>query len=60
MFPIQILTNAQKFYQSMKKETQELNTEIEELNNQSLMENNNESESGPNSDHNKKLMNTVD
>jgi hypothetical protein len=44
----------------MKKETQELNTEIEELNNQSLMENNNESESGPNSDHNKKLMNTVD
>ena len=60
MFPIQILTNAQKFYQSMKKETQELNTEIEELNNQSLMENKNESESGPNSDHNKKLMNTVD
>jgi hypothetical protein len=60
LFPIQILTNAQKFYQSMKKETQELNTEIEELNNQSLMENNNESESGPNSDHNKKLMNTVD
>jgi hypothetical protein len=60
LFPIQILTNAQKFYQSMKKETQELNTEIEELNNQSLMENNNESESGPNSDHNKKLRNTVD
>jgi hypothetical protein len=32
LVPIQILKNAQKFYQSLKKETKELNEEIEELN----------------------------
>ena len=31
MVPIQILKNAQKFYQSLKKETKELKEQIEEL-----------------------------
>ena len=44
MVPIQILKNAQKFYQSLKKETKELKKQIEELK-LNEQENHNESES---------------